>query len=449
MNSSYWIERWSTKKHEPSEYRSPYMRDECRVVHSFSFRRLQGKTQVLGPEQGDFHRNRLTHSIEVASIGRGIVKYIQTKEMPAECLSLLNPKKQESCSSNDYDYLISAICLLHDVGHPPFGHAGEEALNFKMLNHHGFEANAQTLRIVSFLEPYTERFGLDLTRRVLLGLVKYPVPYSMVRNNNFNPELTLRNRDMKRSSFEPPKCYYDDDNEVMRWLTKKFTNNDKERLILTELKNDKIQSIYKTFDCSIMDLADDIAYSVHDLEDAIFLELINQKDLEEELKLENLSTDKDNNKYDGNLCEDFTNNKDLYKRKEAFSHIIKMLIDKIEISENNEFDDPILKYKAKFSDDAQKIIEDIKKLIKNKTYESQEIQTIVFGGMMTIMQLFDVLVANPEKLLPPEYVNKISDSEDNNYRTVCDYISGMTDDFARRLHERIYGNSPGSVFEKL
>ena len=117
MNSSYWIERRLNNEREPSEYRSPYMRDECRVVHSFSFRRMQGKTQVLGPEQGDFHRNRLTHSIEVASIGRGIVKYLKkhyledkknklTKQMRDECLSLLNPEKPESCGSNDYDYLI-------------------------------------------------------------------------------------------------------------------------------------------------------------------------------------------------------------------------------------------------------------------------------------------------------------------------------------------------------
>ena len=126
-----------------------------------AFRRLQSKTQVLGVGYGDFHRTRLTHSIEVSQIGQGIAAY--PFEARRDCIRLgLN------------DHLIEALCLAHDIGHPPFGHGGEIALHYKMAEYGGFEGNAQTFRIVTHLEPYSKAHGMNLSRRSIPGLTKYP-----------------------------------------------------------------------------------------------------------------------------------------------------------------------------------------------------------------------------------------------------------------------------------
>ncbi|HWW05869.1 dGTP triphosphohydrolase [Collimonas sp.] len=141
-----------------------YQRDRARIIHSSSFRRLQSKTQVLSLGESDFYRTRLTHSLEVAQIGSSICE--QLKELykaNSEYMGLI-----PSFS------LIEAICLAHDLGHPPFGHGGEIALNSIMKDHGGFEGNGQTLRIVTRLGEYSPVHGIDLSRRTLLGLLKYP-----------------------------------------------------------------------------------------------------------------------------------------------------------------------------------------------------------------------------------------------------------------------------------
>ena len=149
----------------PNDTRSEYERDESRLIHSAAFRRLQSKTQVLGLGENDFYRTRLTHSMEVAQIGRGIVQFLDKN-----CDKVLGEHLPESA-------LISSICLAHDIGHPPFGHGGEVALNYCMRGYGGFEGNGQTLRILGKLDKYTEYHGLNPTRRMLLGILKYPVTY--------------------------------------------------------------------------------------------------------------------------------------------------------------------------------------------------------------------------------------------------------------------------------
>ncbi len=130
------------------EVRSEYDRDEARLIHSAAFRRLQSKTQVLGLGESDFYRTRLTHSMEVAQIGRGIVQYINESERFSE-----HKKHLPNMS------LITAICLAHDIGHPPFGHGGEVALNYCMREYGGFEGNGQTLRILGKIEKYTDKYA--------------------------------------------------------------------------------------------------------------------------------------------------------------------------------------------------------------------------------------------------------------------------------------------------
>jgi dGTPase len=155
--------RGRTFPEKPHPYRSDFERDRDRIIHCSAFRRLEGKTQVFTPGLDDFYRSRLTHSIEVAQIGRTIAKEL--------CLN---------------ESLTEAICLAHDLGHPPFGHAGEKILNELMEPSGGFEHNKQTLRIVDLLEhPYPDFMGLNLMYETRLGLAKHKSPYDKPQDDTF------------------------------------------------------------------------------------------------------------------------------------------------------------------------------------------------------------------------------------------------------------------------
>lgn len=201
-----------------SARRTAFERDRARILHSSGLRRLGEKTQVLGPASNDFVRTRLTHSLEVAQVGREI-----GKELGA-----------------DPD-VVDAACLSHDLGHPPFGHNGEKVLNECAAECGGFEGNAQTLRLVTRLEPKVlgadgTAAGLNLTRATLDAICKYP----WEKGDGPNAEKSLRKYSV-----------YADDAAVFQWMRQGVPQGQ------------------RCLEAQIMDLADDIAYSVHDVEDAI------------------------------------------------------------------------------------------------------------------------------------------------------------------------------------
>jgi dGTPase len=248
--------RVHTEQGRKDDVRTEYERDKARIIHSAGFRRLQGKTQVMGVGEGDFHRTRLTHSIEAGQIGEGILLKLQNRHAnDPEILSWLPDRT-----------LVDAACCAHDLGHPPYGHGGERALQECMLGHGGFESNAQTLRILVKLEKYWKYQGLNPTRRTVLSILKYPVCYEDYEESRY--------------SEHPPKCYYATERELIEWALEPFSSGDR-RLFVA--RNAKDKPLHRSLDASLMECADDIAYAVHDLEDVVARHLVTRLDLEKRL----------------------------------------------------------------------------------------------------------------------------------------------------------------------
>lgn len=412
-----------------------YQIDRARIIHSASFRRLQAKTQILGIGDSDFYRTRLTHSMEVAQLGFGIIESLKTKYRDDHEMLELIPSQN----------VIESICLAHDIGHPAFGHGGEIALNYSMRNDGGFEGNGQTLRIVSKLAEYTPENGMNLTRRTLLGLIKYPAPYS-----NFNkkyPEIEKKNTlevPLSLSEFHPPKCILDSEQEILDWCLDIFSRKDKENFKKIGSK----KPLYKSFDSTIMELADDISYGIHDLEDAVALRLVTFRQwntlVVDKLGLLNIKLNDDIHEISGLLFG--INNKE---RKHAISKLIRYFLKNVIIEKRNIFESLLLDCKATLKDDDHlKALEIIKDFVVDNVIKQPEIQILDYKGQEIVIKLFEILSANAKNLLPKSTYEQYEKAANKN-RVICDYISGMTDAYASRLYHKLFTPNMGSVFDRL
>ena len=344
--------------------RTDFQRDRDRVIHSTAFRRLKHKTQVFVNTEGDHFRTRITHSIEVAQIARSIAKFLNLNEDLAETLS-----------------------LAHDLGHTPFGHAGENALNECMSEHGGFDHNLQTLRIVMFLENKYFKFnGLNLTIETLEGLLKHNGPVEDFKTVDSLIGL------------------------------KSFKN---------KIKFDKFPSL----EAQISAISDDIAYNNHDIQDGINANLFKLEELVEIDFFRNIYK-----RYKKKI------NKNNYKI--ATYQIIRDSIDLMirDLLSNTQKNLKILKIKSakdvlktdklivSFSNKIQNSEFEIKSFLRNKMYDNKKVLTKNQKGKTIIRKLFKIIKSNPRKFITKEQLTK------NKYRAISDFISGMTDRYAINLY---------------
>ncbi|MBN2589498.1 MAG: deoxyguanosinetriphosphate triphosphohydrolase [Sedimentisphaerales bacterium] len=341
---------------KPHPYRSDFERDRDRAIHSHAFRRLEGKTQVFTPGLDDYYRTRLTHSIEVAQIGRTIAKALQLNEA-----------------------LTEAICLAHDIGHSPFGHAGEQTLNNLMKPYGGFEHNSQALRIVDLLEhPYPDFMGLNLMYETRLGLAKHHSPYD-------NP------------------------------------------------KSDKFQEANCSLEGQIADIADRIAYNCHDLEDGLRAGLIKP----EQLKIEIVQQAEE--RINASELKDRT----IRRTRTAKSILDYLVSDCLSTSknklENTNIKDISDIYNAEenlivISEISNTLLSELETFLLKNFYLHPTLNqaTEKIKGWLT--SLFNKYCNSPD--IMPGYFRRFIENEGRE-RTVCDYIAGMTDRYCLKLLEGI------------
>ncbi|MGR5352573.1 anti-phage deoxyguanosine triphosphatase [Vibrio sp. DNB22_19_2] len=429
-----WQERHDDEhKIRRDDHRSPYQRDRARILHSAAFRRLQAKTQVHGNSLEDFHRTRLTHSLEAAQLGTGIVAQLKKKQ----------PEFRDLLPS---DSLIDSLCLAHDIGHPPYGHGGEVALNYMMREHGGFEGNAQTFRIVTKLEPYTEHFGMNLSRRTLLGLIKYPALISQSRSV-YLPDPVEHQRKLKAQEWSPAKGIYDCDKDLFDWVAAPLTDNDK--TLLSQMRYspesdfEHRKTRFKSLDCSIMELADDIAYGVHDLEDAIVLGMVTRQEWQEGAASQLADCgDPWFEQHIGFIGEMLFSGKH-HQRKDAIGGMVNALLTSISIKVVDEpFNNPLLAWNACLDPHMAKTLDVLKNFVSQYVIQVPQVQIVEYKGQQIIMDLFEALSAAPERLLPrhTQEVWRNASDERAQMRVIADYISSMTDGHAQKLHRQLFSS---------
>ncbi|GAB4070692.1 dGTPase [Ancylobacter sonchi] len=444
-----WEERREVWRQRSFDARTSGDVDYARVIHSASFRRLQGKTQILNLGDSDFYRTRLTHSLEVAQIAVGLTIQLRHNRPDHDATKYL-PERS----------MMQAIACTHDLGHPPFGHGGEVALNYCMRDAGGFEGNGQTLRILSKLEKMSKAAGSNLTRETMLGVLKYPVAYTAATNDSRKPKLltdTSGTPILDRKASKPPKCYMDCEQDVVDWMLKPLAGSDREEFqAFNEVPGKHQEARHKSFACSLMDLADDISFGIHDLEDVLAMGLISRADFEKHVTPEHCTALLTylNTEYPGQYGNDvYTGFADRLfgdgsERKHQINRVLNMVIPAVDIQMKEEFKESRIKYQAILPAPVMEFVLAIKNLVREEVVYSPSVQHLEFKGQMMVIAVFEVLRSEPEKFLPADVFARFKNAADP-LRLICDYVAGMTDGYLLRTYDRLFSPRMGSVFDKL
>lgn len=341
------------------DYRTAFQRDRDRILHTTAFRRLEYKTQVYITHEGDYYRTRLTHTLEVAQIGRTVARALGANED-----------------------LVEAICLAHDLGHPAFGHSGEVILNRVMQEHGGFDHNKQSLRIVTKLERrYPDFPGLNLTWEVREGIVKHETEYDISDASEYNPEL--------RGHLE----------------------------------------------AQIANIADELAYTAHDLDDGLRSQMISPHMLEGmaiwEILLESI----------GWKADDL----DDLSRHRLIRRLIGIYVSDLVAATDQRLRDSGIKTVDElqrleynvigYGEDMQRRNRELKDFLYNNLYRHYRVVRMAVKAEKIISDLFQAYLSEPF-ILP--FHTQANFEERGLERTICDYIAGMTDRFAIEEHSKIF-----------
>jgi dGTPase len=341
------------------KFRTSFQRDRDRILHNSSFRRLEHKTQVFITSEGDYYRTRLTHSLEVAQIGRSIASALGANED-----------------------LVEAICLAHDLGHPPFGHSGEVVLARLMTGHGGFDHNRQSLRIVTVLERrYPEFPGLNLTWETREGIVKHETAYDVADAEGYEPG--------QRGGLE----------------------------------------------VQITNIADEFAYTAHDLDDGLRSGILQEEDLEglwlwDYLKgkagwtagpLQDQMRHQLIREFIGMTIEDIVNETD--RRLKAASVTT--------LEEIRRAPQPMVAY----SEQIQEPLRALRERLLTQMYRNYRVMRMAVKAEKFLTELFQAFISTPDTL-PTAIRRKLQ--TDDKFRIVCDYLAGMTDRFALEEHQKLF-----------
>lgn len=424
---------WEARQFAPADgwqhaedRRSPFERDRDRIIHSGAFRRLAGKTQVFGVGDADFYRTRLTHSLECAQIGRSLGRRFFPDAPPLW-------------------EAVESACLAHDLGHPPFGHNGEDELDEQLRPAGlGFEGNAQTLRVLLRLEVRSDEHpGLNLTRGTLASSVKYPFARATGQGTT------------------KKKYVYDEDFALVAdWM----------------LAGAPAPGAVP-FTCELMDLADDIAYSTHDVEDGVRARFITPLELRDPrvigavTEMASRSCEVHGVAIDEAAVREVlgqvlarldpdTAYQSGAARKRVGRHLISSMVNEVGASPRAGADagDPLWGRTLVVPDDVRRQCEVLKQLSRACVMQDARVTTIRHKGREIVRRLFvafrdNALTAGKGRydLFPLHRRAMLggASSDEARIRMVADYVAGMTDSFATRLYARLFLPQIGTLFDAL
>lgn len=411
-------ERLSKDSHSmEGEYRTAFQIDRDRIIHTAAFRRLQNKTQVFFSGEYDFYRTRLTHSIEVAQIGR----------------SLCNRLNQVSkWMKPDYFIdadLVEASCLSHDIGHPPFGHTGERTLHLLMKPFGGFEGNAQTLRILTSILFGPDR-GMNPSRAFLDGVLKYKTLFGEVEK--------------QKNHF-----LYREQREFLDFVTggQSFP---------ADLPPGKERNSFRSIECQIMDWADDTAYSLNDIADGIHAGFITAERVRQWGELKSLTAE------EGRVLDELL---DAIQRERVESTIGKLIGTFIAAADLEEADgflsDKTARHRYRLVIDPQvlRACSVFKRLSLDLVFKSQQLQQLDRKSDFILRRLFEVLDSlyiqpscpgDQHFRLLSEIEEELifsQETKEGRARVVCDVLAKMTDGIASRTYRRLFDPDFGSIVD--
>lgn len=385
-------------------YRTPFQVDRDRILHSYAFRRLQAKTQVFKPGEYDFYRTRLTHTIEVAQIGRSICRYLRASPF----------LRSSFCIDED---LVEGVCLAHDIGHPPFGHAGEKVLNELMSDFGGFEGNAQNLRLLTeTIWPDSKnggRVGMEPTRALLDGVLKY--------------------KRLRTGDADDAKFIYEEQKNIV---------------VFAHGRRTTLPCALKSIECQIMEWADDVAYSIGDIVDGVNARFITVDKLK---------------KWDAtDIHRPLVSKLVAFLEKRDMDHFaarkIGECIEDCSLVRNTSYAEAPPSKRYQFNLDVRLLrrreLKCLKAIAVDMVFKSPAVQQLEYKAKSILEQLFHALgetyvyASKPKRhLLSKELEGSLERAccERERARILCDQISGMSDEYAVRIHRRLFEPEFGSI----